>query len=193
MYYHGTLTAFQSIEVELYNDAFNAATKHYLSVETGACGIGVIWTYDGTSLTITGNGSMYDWDDTANVPWRAYVNEIPRVQIGIGVTKVGKNAFNGCTALTEVSLPMTLKWIGDNAFRGCTALGSIALPDSVNTIGTAAFRGCSSLSGIEFPAGVTSIPDECCYGCSSMHAPGIPDAVTSIGASAFEGGKRVYL
>lgn len=187
VYYHGTRTAFLGIDIESNNMAIENAAKHYLALDTGICGIGVVWTYDGTSLTITGNGSMYDWDDTANVPWRAYVDEIPRVQIGIGVTKVGKNAFNGCTALTEVSLYNSLRVIGENAFRGCTKLENIDLPDSVNSIGAAAFRGCAKLSGIEFPASTTAIPDECCYGCTSLHAPGIHDSISSIGVSAFEG------
>ena len=187
VYYHGTKTAFLGIDIESNNMAIENAAKHYLALDTGICGIGVVWTYDGTSLTITGNGSMYDWDDTANVPWRAYVDEIPRVQIGVGVTKVGKNAFNGCTALTEVSLYNSLRVIGENAFRGCTKLENIDLPDSVNSIGAAAFRGCAKLSGIEFPASTTAIPDECCYGCTSLHAPGIHDSISSIGVSAFEG------
>ena len=187
VYYHGTKTAFLGIDIEDSNAAIQNATKHYLALDTGACGIGVVWTYDGTSLTITGNGSMYDWDDPANVPWRAYVAEIPRVQIGIGVTKVGKNAFNGCTALADVSLYMSLRVIGENAFRDCTKLENIDLPDSVNSIGAAAFRGCTRLSGIEFPANTTAIPDECCYGCTSLHAPGIHDSISSIGVSAFEG------
>ena len=187
VYYHGTKTAFLAIDIESNNMAIENAAKHYLALDTGICGIGVVWTYDGTSLTITGNGSMYDWDDTANVPWRAYVDEIPRVQIGIGVTKVGKNAFNGCAALTEVSLYNSLRVIGENAFRGCTKLENIDLPDSVNSIGTAAFRDCTRLSGIEFPASTTAIPDECCYGCTSLHAPGIHDSISSIGVSAFEG------
>ena len=187
VYYHGTKTAFLAIDIESNNMAIENAAKHYLALDTGICGIGVVWTYDGTSLTITGNGSMYDWDDTANVPWRAYVDEIPRVQIGVGVTKVGKNAFNGCTALTEVSLYNSLRVIGENAFRGCTKLENIELPDSVNSIGAAAFRGCTRLSGFEFPASTTAIPDECCYGCTSLHAPGIHDSISSIGVSAFEG------
>ena len=187
VYYHGTMAAFQAIDIEGSNMAIEDAQKHYLSVATGICGLGLTWVYDGTSLTISGNGYMYDWDDPVNVPWRAYVGEIPRVQIDINVGSIGKNAFNGCTALTEVKLYYSLRAIGDNAFRGCTALENISLPDSVHTIGTAAFRDCTKLKKIEFPASLTAVSDECCYGCNTMNIALIPAGVTSIGVSAFEG------
>ena len=39
-----------------------------------------------------------------------------------GLTTIGKNAFNGCTGVTMVSLPVTITEIKENAFNGCTAL-----------------------------------------------------------------------
>ncbi|MGM9530736.1 leucine-rich repeat protein [Intestinibacter sp.] len=35
--------------------------------------------------------------------------------------------------------------IGDGAFEGCTSLSNITIPDSVTSIGDGAFEGCTSL------------------------------------------------
>ena len=64
---------------------------------------------------------------------------------------IGENAYDGCTALTTLSLPENVVSIGGNAFRNCTGLTSVTIPDSVNSIGAGAFSGCSSLESITIP------------------------------------------
>lgn len=46
----------------------------------------------------------------------------------------GTGAFVGCTALTSVTLPLTITTIGNNAFRRCSALTTVAIPNSIVTI-----------------------------------------------------------
>ena len=41
------------------------------------------------------------------------------------VTKIGENAFNGCTGLTSIVIPNTVSSIGNTAFYGCTGLTSV--------------------------------------------------------------------
>ena len=43
------------------------------------------------------------------------------VEISYGAKYIGENAFDGCTNLTSVVIPASVKWgkIGENAFRGC--------------------------------------------------------------------------
>ena len=69
---------------------------------------------------------------------------------GVSIT-IGENAYDGCTALTTLSLPENVVSIGGNAFRNCTGLTSVTIPDSVNSIGAGAFSGCSSLESITIP------------------------------------------
>ena len=38
-------------------------------------------------------------------------------------------AFNGCTALTEVNIPLSVGYIKTGAFKGCTALTSVTIRD----------------------------------------------------------------
>ena len=61
------------------------------------------WNFDAATgtLTIGGTGTMADYDQTT-APWAFLSDKITRVIIGEGVTKVGSNAFQGCTALNDV-------------------------------------------------------------------------------------------
>ncbi len=63
----------------------------------------VTWNFDAATgtLTIGGTGAMADYDQTT-APWAFLSDKITRVIIGEGVTKVGSNAFQGCTALNDV-------------------------------------------------------------------------------------------
>ena len=45
-----------------------------------------------------------------------------------GLTKIGTQAFFGCSSLQNVTLPTSLKEIGYQAFRDCDALTSITFP-----------------------------------------------------------------
>ena len=68
----------------------------------------VTWTFDAAAgtLTIGGTGAMADYEQTTGgqttAPWAFLSDKITRVVIGEGVTKVGSNAFAGCTALNDV-------------------------------------------------------------------------------------------
>ena len=101
------------------------------------------------------------------------------------VKSIGNTAFQSCSSLTTINLPSSLKSIGDNAFNGCTLLTTINLPDGVTSIGISAFNGCSSLTTINLPDGVTSIGNDVFYNCSSLVTINLPDSVTSIGNTTF--------
>jgi hypothetical protein len=58
--------------------------------------------------------------------------------------------FDGCTALTSVSLGNHLTTICNQCFQGAIALTSITLPSTVTDIQTKAFKDCTSLTSIIF-------------------------------------------
>ncbi len=90
-----------------------------------------------------------------------------------GVTKIGNNAFAGCTNLESVDtrgfdetgvltqegetpyqLPSSLTSIGSRAFYNCRKLGGVIFPDVELTIGTYAFASCISLKSVDIASKV---------------------------------------
>ena len=64
-------------------------------------------------------------------------------------------AFEDCTGLTSVTLSEGLEYL--SGFTGCTSLSSINIPSTVKQIYSRAFYQCRSLTSITIPASVTSI------------------------------------
>lgn len=76
----------------------------------------------------------------------ANANEITKVSFASGsvIETIGDYAFDGCSKLSEITLPATLKSIGDYAFRGCDKLANINLTDNsaLYKVGYGAFADC---------------------------------------------------
>lgn len=154
----------------------------------GECGAGLIWEFDeetGT-LTISGEGAMYDYDGASYVPWSIYCEEIENVVIGSGVTHIGAYTCYNCTGLTSVTIGNSVTSIGERTFYNCTGLTNVTIPDSVMSIGDWAFYNCTGLTSIIIPDHVTSVGEYAFYNCWGLSNVTIGNNVTSIGGSAFE-------
>ena len=128
-----------------------------------------------------------------------------------GITELGINAFDGCTALKTVKLPKTLTKIGNsgfsgctslekidlsqtgvtelgkNAFNGCTALKTVKLPKTLTKIENVGFSGCSSLEEMDLSqTGITEL-ENTFYGCTALKTVRLPKTLTKIGESEFSG------
>lgn len=106
-----------------------------------------------------------------------------------GVEEISANMMvNGCSSLSEINLPSTLKTIsGSGAFEGATALTGIEFPKDVafsDTI-TGVFEGCTSLTSVSLPASVTKIPSHMFDGCTSLTSVTAVSEIESIGDGAF--------
>ncbi len=161
---------------------------------SGYCGAAgneknVTWNYDISTQTldVSGKGAMasYDRDNNVYAPWSNFFRYIRQINIGDGITAVGKYGFAFCRSVTSVEVPSGVTNIGDGAFMDCTSLASATLPDGVKNIGKEAFSGCTSLPGIKIPGSVTSIGDNAFFGCSSLKSIVIPDSVKSLGIRTF--------
>ena len=115
---------------------------------------------------------------------RIYCNMLQKVEIGSGVTSIGRYAFQYCHSLTSVVIPRGVTSIGDYAFYFCYSLAPTIIPSGVTSIGQWAFHQCRSLTSVVIPSSVTSIYDYAFYGCS-FDSVVIPSSVTRIGSQAF--------
>ena len=81
------------------------------------------------------------------------ITSFDEIQYFTGLTKIEAGTFEGCTALTSVTIPENTTEIGANAFKGCTNLQSIiVLAQTPPTIGADAFADTNNCP-IIVPAG----------------------------------------
>ena len=114
-----------------------------------------------------------------------YPETLQKVYLPDGLTKIGDQAFSGCSRLKDIFLPRTVKSIGVSAFENCNSLKSIHSSDALLTIKERAFAGCTSLEGFFFPDGIKEIGDQSFLQCKRLHKIYIPVSCQSIGQDAF--------
>gem|GEM_PF-3661906 len=111
---------------------------------------------------------------------------VPSEIDGHPVTLIGEKAFYGNTALTEVTIPNSVKFIGSNAFSHCSALETVNLPELIKSLSCGLFSYCTSLKNVMIPSSVTNIGYIAFYHCFSLTDISIPESVTSISSQAFD-------
>lgn len=141
---------------------------------------------DGCTLGLGNDSSSYCvMGNTGISSNRAYLNMLRKVEIGRGVTKLGKRTFYSCYSLSSVVIPNSVTSIGNNVFYYCYSLTSINLPSSVTSIGNSMFSYCYTLSSVSIPRGVTNIGTYTFNYCRSISSVNIPSGVTSISNNMF--------
>ncbi|MBQ8209109.1 MAG: leucine-rich repeat protein [Clostridia bacterium] len=102
---------------------------------------GIVYTADKKDLIVCPNG------------------KIGSVTVNYGTETIKNAAFKYCNkAVTEISLPDTLKTIESEAFSYC-GFNKIDLPDSVETISKMAFYSSSKLNYINIPSKIEVVKD----------------------------------
>ena len=146
---------------------------------------GMEWylSVDGT-LTVSKEGDMSNYDE-GETPWDLQRDDIKKIVIKKGVTRIGDLAFGGCRNLTSVEIPNSVKSIGVRAFVECIHIPSIEIPNSVTSIEEQAFSRCDDLTSVEIPNSVTSIGYQAFYNCYRLASVTIGNSVTDIAKEAF--------
>ncbi|AGI47791.1 hypothetical protein TALC_00796 [Thermoplasmatales archaeon BRNA1] len=137
---------------------------------SGSCGTSATWSYADGTLTISGTGTMSDYENARDAPWYPLNKDITTIVIQSGITSIGKFAFFDLPNLTSVTIPEGVTLIGYESFYGCRSLSALTLPDSLETIKNYAFQNCTSLTGISIPDGVTTLESGVFTGCSSLQS-----------------------
>lgn len=154
-------------------------------VTEGSCGDNLTWKLDDSgTLTISGTGAMYDFEEEA--PWLAL--EPQKLVLEEGITHISDSAFYRCTSLTgTLKLPDSLTSVGYSTFCGCKELtGTLVLPKNLTDIGEIAFADCGFTGGLTLPEGLTALSGEAFRGCKGFDGKlTLPKSLISIGAFAF--------
>lgn len=200
-------------------DKYDIYTKLYWDVSANAdgavnayllCENEDVYTYN---LIVDGSGDMKNFASQGYIPWRGYSEHIIRLTVGENVTRIGKYAFNGLTALEHlyynavnaadckeddevfsngVVKPFTLT-IGENVisipaylFRRVSNMKNIVWNgNKVERIGADAFEGCSMLSEIIVPDSVIYIEKNAFAGTKGVNELTIGEKTHVIGSRAF--------
>lgn len=143
------------------------------------CGTLTDVTFQNGSIETIGNGAFAECRQLQNV-------SIPRNAL---IKCIGKDAFYGCKSLQSFTVPDGLEALGDCAFEGCEALTTVTLtgsgrPIALRRLGNHLFRGCTALSSVEFPDGYNETLDiDIFEGCISLQYVRLPLADSSTGTS----------
>lgn len=138
-----------------------AATSGNYGVNMGD---NIKWTFDektGT-LTLYGNGEMYDLPDSEYAPWYSLKKDIKKIVVGNGITSIGTDAFYNMVQATDIVIPESVTVIKECALQGCESIKEVHLPDTIIAIGTNAFQFMDSCEGfyINSPSSQTTYHTE---------------------------------
>ena len=150
------------------------------------------------------NAGINPLENMKEVP-NAYLvadQQITSIELGGGITSIGRNAFfecenlkevlgtesletiqsaafSGCASLKEIHLPEGLQVIEENAFSH-TGLTSVHLPNSVTEVGNGCFRNCYKLKEIKFSTNLKLIRPGVCSNCPELEVAVIPEGAQAV-------------
>lgn len=151
----------------------------------GSCGDNLTWSFDGSTLTISGSGVMDNYTENDPAPWHEFRDGITRLSLPEELTRIGTRAFAECTSLLAVNIPGEVQIIDDSAFLGCTSMTMLGLNEGIRTIGQCAFEQCKSLADVRLPNSLINLGNHAFYMCESLTYITVPGNVKSIGSGVF--------
>lgn len=131
-------------------------------VASGSCGENATWTlYDSGKLEIGGTGAVSDYESQLVTPWVGYRDQIKSIEIGAGITSIGRYVFSHLYACTSITFAegSKLEKIEVTGFYYDFQVTSVVLPETVRSIGVLAFGNMYGLTDLYVPQGVSMIGD----------------------------------
>lgn len=141
-----------------------------------------------------GNASYVVDDDVLFTADRTTLVKYPAKKAGSsyvvpdGVEVLGKHAFSYSEALTDLTLPDSLKMIDMYAFSGSAGGSSLAIPDSVTEMGQNAFLNNTAIQSLAIGSGLVEIPAYAFSGTTALRTVSIPEnaSLKVVGKGAFQ-------
>lgn len=143
---------------------------------------GKYFTYD--KIDEDGDGE-FDSVEITKCDVSAKSISIPSKMNGLPVTRIGENAFDGCSYMTNVVIPDSVISIGSWAFRNCSSLESLTIGENVESIGDWAFYQCTKLKALTIPNSVVKIGNRAFSNCNYLENVYIGEKCKNIGNYAF--------
>ncbi len=147
----------------------------------------------GTAPAATYALSDFEIADGELVQYKGKATDVV-IPAGIGITKIGKKAFQKLANLRSVTIPEGVTeicggesdgkvWKG--AFSG-SGLQEVALPGSLTVLGAGAFSGCN-LKSVTIPDGVTTMLANVFAECKSLRQVTLGRGIKETGFGTFQG------
>lgn len=95
------------------------------------------------------------------------IRHFPELRFFTGLQAIDISAFDECTALETISLPVTIKVIAERAFQTTPKLEHITLPQHLQSIGFWSFAD-SGLRSLYLPADVKELAIHAFSGCKQL-------------------------
>lgn len=99
------------------------------------------------------------------------------LESGCGLAAISEGAFYGCTSIEALTIPASITSIGADAFSGCTGLKTLTFPEKGKELafGAGAFYGCTGLTKVELSANITEMPG-IFAGCTNLQEVSVPES-----------------
>lgn len=106
--------------------------------------------YENGDFFLLGSGAMPDYTYSASAPWQSYANQIKRLYVSEGVTRIGNYAFRN-SALEFVSFGTASLSLGDYCFAQNNYLTAIDFGTGTISPGELVFLDCEALTTVHLP------------------------------------------
>lgn len=164
--------------------AFMVATHTSYAAE-GTCGNALEWSFDGNTLTITGEGAMTNFSSDELPPWYDFREQILRISLPDGLTRIGDLAFYECINLSAINIPASVEVIGEAAFYRNSSMTMLTLNEGLRSIGRKAFSECEALADLRLPDTISIIENYAFSMCNGLTYVTIPAYVSDFGSGVF--------
>ncbi len=137
-------------------------------VKTGNIGDSAYYIiYSNGRIAIRGTGATYDYE-MGYSPFHENL-DITALDVGEGITALGKSLFEQCRSMKTLSLPSTLKTVEERCFFMYSIGGptELIIPKNMSNIGEKAFT-CCAFESVTIPENIRIIGNYAFYDCTKL-------------------------